>query len=154
MEGPKRVWSASLGLLILRLGMGGYMLTHGWPKLQKLLSGEFDGFPDPLGVGSTASLVLIVVGEFLCPILVMLGLGTRLAAIPTVIGMCVAAFIVHKNDPWTMGGGAAKEPALLYAIPFLALVFTGAGRISLDALIFCRCCRPKVEDNVTTVKKN
>jgi uncharacterized membrane protein YphA (DoxX/SURF4 family) len=30
---------------------------------------------------------------------------------------------------------ASKEPALLYLVAFLALIFTGAGRYSLDALI-------------------
>jgi putative oxidoreductase len=42
--------------------------------------------------------------------------------------MVVAAFIIHGDDPF-----AKKEFALLYAIPFLTLVFTGAGKFSLDA---------------------
>jgi uncharacterized membrane protein YphA (DoxX/SURF4 family) len=37
-----------------------------------------------------------------------------------------------------MGEGGSKEPALLYLIPFLALIFTGPGRISIDELIFAR----------------
>ena len=111
------------------------MLTHGWGKLQMMLAGNFDKFPDPIGVGSSLSLVLIVVAEFVSPLLIILGLGTRLAAIPTIGGMAVAAFIVHGGDPWTLGAGASKEPAMLYLIPYLALAFTGAGKFSLDALI-------------------
>lgn len=141
---------SSIGLLILRLGVGGYLLTHGWGKLQQVLAGEFDSFGDPLGLGSEASLVLATSAEFFCALLVMLGLATRLAAVPVVVTMGVAAFVVHGNDPWTMGEAArlftageadswaSKEPALLYLTAFLALVFTGAGRFSVDGLIRSR----------------
>lgn len=142
--------SSSVGLLILRLVMGGYLITHGWGKLQTLLAGDFDKFADPIGIGSGASLVLVVVAEVFCSAFVMLGLLTRFAAVPVVIAMAVAAIAVHGSDPWTMGGGAAlfnageaehwgsKEPALLYLSAFLTLVFTGAGKISIDALIWPR----------------
>ena len=143
----------SIGLLILRLGMGGYMLTHGIGKLQMLLEGKFDQFSDPIGWGSTMSLIMIVVAEFGCAILVMVGFATRLAAVTLVIAMGVAAFKVHGGDPWTMGAAAklfsageaeswaSKEPALLFLFPFLALVFTGAGKASVDALIGARLRR-------------
>lgn len=137
----------SAGLLILRLGIGGYMLTHGWGKLQMLLAGEFDKFADPIGVGNTLSLILIVLAEFLCALLVVAGLLTRAAAVPLVIAMAVAAFLVHGSDPWTASAAAklffagestfprSKEPALMYLVVFLALFFTGGGRFSLDAII-------------------
>lgn len=137
----------SLGLLILRIGFGVYLMTHGWGKLQMLLAGEFDKFGDPIGIGSTASLIGVVFAEFVGPLLVVLGLGTRFVAIPTVFAMGVAAFVAHGNDPWTMTEAAmrffsgaskswaSKQPALMFAIPFLTLVFTGAGRFSIDALI-------------------
>lgn len=138
METGLRGAMASIGLLILRLGMGGYMLTHGWGKVQMLLAGEFEKFADPLGIGLTFSLIGAVFAEFVCAALVMVGLATRLAAIPLVFTMAVAAFVVHGSDPWTMGAGASKEPAMLFLIPFLALAFTGPGRFSLDALILQR----------------
>ena len=59
-------------------------------------------------------------------------------AIATAVTMGVAAFLIHANDPWTMGGGASKEPALLYLIGFLPLFFTGAGRFSVDNMIVRR----------------
>ena len=76
---------------------------------------------------------------------VLLGLWTRYAAAPIVFAMGVAAFVVHRSDPWTSGGGAelffagkskmwsSKEPALLYLASFLGLLWTGAGRDALDA---------------------
>jgi putative oxidoreductase len=82
--------------------------------------------------------------------LVLLGFCTRLAALPVVFAMGVAAFLVHGNDPLTMEEGfklffakqaempSSKEPALLYFIPFLALVFTGPGRFSLDHVLWSK----------------
>ena len=142
---PTDAFSISLGLLILRLGIGGYMLTHGVGKLQMLIDGKATDFPDPIGVGGPISLVLVTVAEFLCAILVMAGLYTRVAALPVVIAMTVAAFVVHGGDPWTMQAAAtafaageasswsSKEPALLYLLVFLSLASTGAGGLSIDS---------------------
>lgn len=130
---------SSIGLLILRLGMGAYMAMHGWGKLESLRAGEFANFPDPFKVGEKNSLMLAVAAEFVCPILVMLGLATRLAAIGPIVAMSVAAFIVHAADPWTMSGaGGSKEPALLFLTGFATLFFTGAGRFSIDDMIVRR----------------
>lgn len=142
--------AASAGLLILRLGVAGYMVTHGWAKVTMLVERQFEMFGDPIGIGPVASLVLVVIAEFLCAILVVAGLATRLAAIPIVITMAVAAFVAHGADPWTMTEAAmryfsgasqswaSKQPALTFLFVFLAIVFTGAGRFSLDALIASR----------------
>jgi putative oxidoreductase len=120
----------SLGLLLLRLAVGGMMLVgHGWGKLINF-GEKASVFPDPLGVGSMTSLSLAVFAEVFCSIGIILGLATRFVAIPLTITMFVAAFIIHSDDPWQK-----KEFALLYLAPFLTLIFTGAGRFSLDAVI-------------------
>jgi len=143
-NGPETALGA--GLLILRLGTGGYMLTHGWAKLQMLLAGQFELMGDPIGLGPVLSLVLVTFAEFVCALLVMAGLATRFAAAVLVVSMSVAAFVAHGGDPWTMQRAAelfsagetqfplSKELALLFWVPFLSLVFTGAGRYSLDEL--------------------
>ncbi len=153
MESERKDMAASIGLLVLRLGIGGYLVTHGWGKLQMLVAGGAVRFGDPIGLGSTVSLALVTVSEFFCALMIVVGLATRFAAIPVVISMSVAAFVVHARDPWTMDtaaraffGGASKtwfskEPALLYLIPFLSLAFTGGGKLSLDALIASRRTR-------------
>jgi putative oxidoreductase len=119
-----------IGLLILRLGVGGFILVaHGWGKLVGF--GDLAArFPDPIGLGPTSSLALAVFAEALCGLLLVLGLGTRFAAVPLLVTMLVAAFVVHADDPW-----AKKELALLYAVPFLTLVFTGGGRFALERVI-------------------
>ncbi len=133
----------AIGLLILRLGAGAYMASHGWFKVQLVMAGDFDKFGDPIGIGPTASLILVAFAEFVCPILIMVGLATRLAAIPTVIAMAVAAFVAHGGDPWTMQpDGPSKEPALMFLIPYLAMIFTGAGALSIDRLIASRRRKP------------
>lgn len=135
----------SIGLLLLRVGFGSYMAAHGWGKLQMLLAGQFDQFGDPIHLGPALSLGLVTFAEFFCALLVLVGFLTRYAAAPVVFAMGVAAFVVHRADPWTMGKGAelffsgkakmwsSKEPALLFLTAFLALMWTGAGRYSLDA---------------------
>jgi putative oxidoreductase len=121
---------ANTWLLILRLSAGGFMLTHGYPKLTRLFeSGEIK-FGDPLGIGPAASLVLAVFAEFICSILVGLGLFTRLATVPLIITMLVAAFIAHGEDPFSK-----KELALMYILVYVTLLVFGGGKYSMDELI-------------------
>jgi len=115
----------NLALLLLRVGFGGFMLTHGIPKLNKLSNPE--SFPDPLGVSPLVSLILCLIGEVVAPILIIIGLKTKLATIPAIITMGVAAFVVHAADPI-----GKKEHALLFLIAFLAIFLAGPGRFSVD----------------------
>ena len=122
-----RPFATDLGLLILRLASGGIMAySHGWGKLQKMLGGDMS-FADPIGVGEEVSLVLTVFAEFVCGILVALGLFTRAALIPLIITMGVAVFIIHADDPF-----GKQEFGLLYLIPYVTLYLTGPGKLSLD----------------------
>lgn len=146
---------ASTGLLILRVGFGAYMIAHGWGKLQRLTRGEFEGFPDPLGIGSTASLIGAVGAEVFCALLVVIGFATRAAAAPVVFTMAVAAFIVHANDPWVMGGpDGSKEPALLFLFAFLALILTGPGRLSIDAVVWPALKRKRIARQAAAARVN
>jgi putative oxidoreductase len=103
------------------------MLTHGIPKLITFFGSEEIVFADPVGFGESVTFTFAVFAEFVCAILILLGWGTRFAAIPLVITMAVAAIIVHWTD-----GFARQELPLLYMGGFLLLFFTGAGKFSLD----------------------
>ncbi|MBR9801038.1 MAG: DoxX family protein [Rubinisphaera brasiliensis] len=121
----------SIGLLILRIGFGGLMAyAHGWPKLANY-SEVVKKFPSPLGLGSNIELGLAIGAELGCAILVILGLFTRAAALPLVVTMVVAAFVIHSADPLEV-----KEKALLYLFAFLPLVFAGGGAFALDNVIW------------------
>ena len=74
------------------------MLVHGYPKLMKVIEGDF-GFADPIGLGPAFSLILVVFAEFVCAIALIIGFKVRLASIPLLITMLVAAFIIHGDDP-------------------------------------------------------
>ncbi len=128
MNDARRQLAADVGLLVLRLGTGGFMLfAHGAKKLADYPELS-ERFSDPLGVGAPTSLALAIFAEFFCSLLVMAGAATRLAVVPLIITMLVAALIIHGDDPWSN-----KEFALLYALPFVTLGLTGAGRFSVDA---------------------
>ena len=124
-----------LTALLLRVGFGSYMmLGHGLGKFQKLISGEEIRFPEILGLSPTIGLFLAVVAEFIACILIIIGLKTRVAALPVIITMAIAAFYVHAGDAWFMqsADGGSKEPAILYLIGFLAIYLLGSGKYSLD----------------------
>ncbi len=89
--------SLHVGLLLLRIGVAALMLTHGIPKLMKLLAGDL-AFGDPIGLGSGVSLVLAVLAEVGCSLLILIGAGTRLATLPLLFTMLVAVLVVHSND--------------------------------------------------------
>lgn len=115
-----------LGLLILRIGVSLLLLTHGYDKFLTFLEGASD-FPDPLHVGARLSHALAVLGEVIAPILVMLGLLTRVAAAIEIIHFLVVAFLMHAHEPLS-----EKEHALLYLLPYATIFFAGAGRYSVD----------------------
>lgn len=117
-------------LLIFRITVGIFMLTHGFPKLLKLLSGDEIQFLDPYGLGLVTSFALATFAEFLCSILVILGLGTRLAVIPLMITMATAVIFAHAEDPFS-----TKEKPLLFFLIFALLFVFGSGHYSLDRVI-------------------
>ncbi|AKD02324.1 DoxX family protein [Pontibacter korlensis] len=125
-----------VALLIARVGIATLMLTHGWPKLEMLLSDAPVQFPALFGLSATGALLLAVFAEVVCSLLILVGLGTRLAAIPLIITMLVAVFLVHGADPF-----AKQEPGLLYLLPYTVLLLTGSGKYSLDYLLLQKVLR-------------
>lgn len=120
----------NLVLLILRMAVGFFMLTHGMGKLQSLFGSDPIQFHDPLGVGATASLALTVFAEVFCSILLIIGFGTRLVAIPLLFTMIVAISVIHIND-----GFGKQELPLLYSAIYITIANLGAGKYSLDYLL-------------------
>lgn len=117
-------------VLLLRISVAAFMISHGWPKLSKLLAGGEIQFGDPIGLGPAFSLILVVFAEFFCSILIAIGLGTRLATIPLIFTMFVAAFVAHGSDPF-----GRKEMALLYILIYLTLLVLGSRKYSIDYLL-------------------
>ena len=123
--------SEDLGYLLLRVSSGGTLFWyHGWPKVAAF-GDRVDNFADPFGLGSAVSLVLIIFAEVLCSALVVLGLWTRAAVIPLIMGMATIIFVVNGD-----AGLKENELALIYLFSFLALLFTGSGRYAVDRISF------------------
>jgi putative oxidoreductase len=137
-----------VALLLLRLAGVGLAVFHGWPKLQALLTGTSRfheglasmGFPFPIAFAWAAALAETVASVF-----VVAGFFTRVAAALCAFTMLVAAFARHHahvhllallglwhGSPDTLKSWGSPELALLYALPFVALVLAGAGRFSVD----------------------
>ncbi len=125
----------SVGLLIIRVTVGLTMaLLHGWPKLANF-SERTETFADPLGLGSTVSLVLAMGAEFFCSLLLVVGLFSRAAAVPLLFTMFVIVFLVQAGNDLA---GTSRELALVFGFCYLTLIFTGPGRFSLDHLLMKR----------------
>ena len=124
--------SADLALLTLRLWYGLAMLMlHGRMKLAGF-SSMTGTFPDPLGVGHTPSLVLVVMAEVIGSALLVFGLFTRVAALMLAIDLGVAFWIAHGHALTGSGNG---ELPFLFLGAFVALFFSGGGKFALDAAI-------------------
>ncbi len=129
----RRALLDDIGLLALRVATGGLMMvSHGWDKLSNFGDKVAAGFPDPFGIGVTASLGLATFAEFFCSLLVIVGLATRLAATQLIATMAVAAFIAHSGDIF----GGAGELAAVYLGASVAVFLCGPGRFSLDRLVW------------------
>ncbi len=105
---------------------------HGLVKLQNF-GALSQRFSDPLGVGQPLSLALAIGAELVCAGLLAAGLATRVAAAVLVVNMTTAFVASHGAR---LSGPGNGELAFLYLGAFLALVVAGAGRYSVDQLLF------------------
>lgn len=122
--------STNVGLLLLRvLGGVSLFLRHGLEKLTGY-STMVQHFPDPIHIGTHASLAFALLSDGICSVLVTLGLATRPAAFVILINLFTAFFIVHHAAFFSNGH---VELVWLYIVIFAALIFTGPGRLSVDA---------------------
>lgn len=133
MATPSSSARTDFALLVVRFAFGAQMaLLHGWGKLQTYLGGA-TSFADPLGIGWKYSFLGTIAGEFVCGILLALGLFGRLAGLGMAFTMGVATFMIHGDAPW-----AKRELAVCYMAAALLIMFAGSGRFSLDQFVLPR----------------
>jgi putative oxidoreductase len=126
-------WPAAFdwGLLCLRVWFGlSLFLKHGWEKPTNFAQMS-QHFPNPLHIGSVPSLIFALTSDAICSILVLLGLGTRWAALLIVVNISVAWAFVHHFQFFGRGSDHG-EAVVLYLGGFLVLAIMGPGRYSLD----------------------
>ncbi len=121
-----------LGLLVLRLGIGAVMTAHG---AQKVFGGmhEHMGFVHQLGMPGWMG-YLSAGTEFVGGILLIAGLFTRVVGVLMAGEMAIAIAKVHWHNGLAHPMG--MDLPLAIAVGAFALIFFGAGEISLDWVFF------------------
>ncbi len=120
----------NIAMLLLRLLFGSALLIHyGIPKLMHF-SERSANFFDPFHIGHQWSLALVIFAEVFCSFLIVIGLFTRIASIPVIINMLVAAFMANADKPFS-----GKESALTFLVAFVVLLIVGPGKISVDGMM-------------------
>ena len=119
------------GKLVLRLGLGAMVLFHG---VYKLLNGIDSIKSMLLSHNISDSLAYgVYLGELVAPILVILGLFSRIGGMLIAIDMLVAVLLVRMTSLVAVSpaGGYALETEVIYFAGALAVALLGAGRFSV-----------------------
>jgi putative oxidoreductase len=123
--------SNDAGKLLLRLTLGGLLLFHGIAKLDRGVDSIANGL---INVGLPGAIAyLVYVGEVVAPILLIVGLLTRPAALVVVINMLVAIAFAHANQLLSISksGGYGLELQAFYLLTASVIALIGAGRYSI-----------------------
>ena len=122
-----------LGKLLLRLSIGGTLIFHG---INKVANGigfihqtvAAHGLPDFVSYG-------VYAGEVLGPLLVIVGLFSRIGGLLIAANMVFATVLVRSAALTSLnpqGGAWALELEALFFLGGLAILCLGAGRFSLS----------------------
>jgi putative oxidoreductase len=118
--------------LILRLNLGILTLLHG---LHKLIYGV-GGIPAMLAANGLPTFLAygVFIGEIIAPVMLIIGVRSRLAGSIIVINMLVALYLAHRTQFGSLNasGGWALELQAFFLITALAIAFMGGGKYSLD----------------------
>ena len=135
------VLNEDIGKLILRFSIAALMLFHGFSKLFNGIDGiKFlvtnAGLPEFVAYG-------VYMGEVVFPILIILGLFTRISSLFFALTMVFAIFLAHSSEIFELEetGGLLIELPLIYLLTSISIMFIGAGKYSLDAR--CKKCEIK-----------
>lgn len=132
--GCMRNSSISVGLLLVRVALAIVFVVHGGQKLFVLGHANVTAFLGGVGVPMPAvGAVLLIAAEFGGGLLLLVGLLTRWAAAALAFDMAVAILTVHLRHGFFLPAG--YEYALTLFIVDIAVVFTGAGAYSFDAMV-------------------
>ena len=135
-QGRLAVWrerTAWLPPLLARLMLAAIFVQSGWGKLHNLP--QVVEFFKSLGIPAPSLQAPFVAGvEFVGGLLLLAGLLTRLSALFLAGTMVVAILTAKLSDVHSIGG-FANLPEVSFLILLLWLVWEGAGRASLDAMI-------------------
>jgi putative oxidoreductase len=123
----------AFGKLVLRLTVGVLILFHG---VSKIVHPESLGFIRSMLEGADLPTSLaygVYAGEVIAPLLIILGIYSRLGALVVAVNMLFAIWLAHTADIFTLSehGGWALELQGFYLFTAIALVFLGSGRYAI-----------------------
>lgn len=101
--------------------------VHGLRKFQSPPGEAPEVVPNPLGLPAGLNQLVANFSDTVVPALVILGIGTRLAVLPTIGVTAIGYFVVHRHD-----SVAVRDVPYLYTICFLLLLALGPGTRSFD----------------------
>ena len=132
------------GLAILRVVVGIVFLVHGFQKLFLMGFGGVAGMMEGLGVPAPGMFaVILTLVELLGGLALILGLFTRVAAIPLAIDMLVAILTVHLPNGFSAVNGGYEFTLVLLAAS-IALAVAGSGEAALDRMLATRMKNPSL----------
>jgi putative oxidoreductase len=118
--------SFNIAAFIIRVTFGLLLLVnYGIDKLQNFARYRLS-FGDPFHIGHMPSLMLVLFAEVFCTVFIVLGLFTRIMAIPVVINFAVVVFLVNKSY------GRPAEAGVFFFVAFLSVLLMGPGKYSID----------------------
>ena len=83
--------------------------------------------PNPLGLPDKMNALVATFSDTVVPFLMVLGLGTRLAVLPTIGVTAIGYFVVHRKDSLEV-----RDVPYMYTLSLLLILALGAGKYSLD----------------------
>lgn len=127
-----------LGLLIIRLIIGILMAFYGYEKLSHFNEMAASDFWAKnisfLGMSGKIPLALTIFAEFVCSLLLIIGLFSRFALLVLLFCMAYIFLVVFPFSILDKGdNGYQFNDAFVYFMIYLGLFFTGVGKYSLDA---------------------
>lgn len=125
-----------VALAILRVWVGATLfLRHGWEKNPANWAQFLAHFPDPIGIGSHPSFFVAFFSDFVCSILLVVGFGTRWAALVCFCNVFVAWSFIHHFEFFGKTPGAGHgEVIVLYLGALLTIMIAGPGAGAADDL--------------------
>ncbi|MDQ0594289.1 putative oxidoreductase [Chryseobacterium ginsenosidimutans] len=100
--------------------------VHGLKKF-RLENGNKEVIPNPLGLPDKMNALVASFSDLVVPFLIILGLGTRLAVLPTIGVTAIGYFVVHRKD-----SPEVRDVPYMYTLSLLLVLALGAGKYSLD----------------------
>lgn len=103
--------------------------VHGMKKF-RVENGQKEHVPNPLHLPEKLNGLVATFSDTVVPFLIILGMGTRLAVLPTIGVTAIGYFVVHKNDSLEV-----RDVPYMYTLSLLFLLALGAGTYSVDHYI-------------------